>query len=728
MRPLVALGRGLAHRAGTAAIILLVAVIATATAAAGPVYYQAARQSILTDVVARQPFAGRGYEATESGPVGGTLTTLQETLVAELAHDLGAGAFGRDFAPPVSSIEGSAVNPGLSQAIAVVWRTGFCAHLVITGACPAAAGQVLVSKSAARIAGWHIGSTITANGWPQLTVTGLYQVRGMASDYWVLHAPDWFPLEQSAHNGNSAGLDALFTSEATMERAPAALQGTIQVDQALAIQHLRPAEVALLQAGLTALVNSQTLSNQQIVLQSAAPATFGSIEAQWRAFAVPVTVTTLTVLLLSWLLLYLIVTETVEARGPEIALAKLRGHGRRATLLFGLSEPTALLVAALPVGTVAGWAGARWLAILLLQPGTHVGLPRAAWAAAAATVAGGLAAVIMAAQRALRRGVVEQFRRPSRQAASRGWVLDSVLLTGAVAGLADLYTSGQLGSGHNGVLELLVPGLTGLAVAVIASRLLPLGCRALYGVTSRRGGLAPFLAFRHIARREGGIRTTIVLATAFSLTAFAFAAWSVSERNYGLVADTRVGAADVLTVAVPPGRDLGAIVAKADPAGHLATAVDTYIGLSGSTAGQYTVAVDPVRFARVASWPDRADARTVAALAGPLHPRAAPPILLSGDAMRVTVSVASMSAAGEQMYANVSTGVSPVTLGTLPTHGTVTLTGPLTGCPCVLQSLAMTAPTAQVSYGHSGVLVTARLTVTALDVHSGGRWRPAAQI
>lgn len=730
MRPLVSLGRGLAHRAGTAAIILAVAVIATATAAAGPVYYRAAQHSILADGVSGGPFLGRGYEATLTGPVADTLPTLHDNLTAELANDLGAAASQRVFAPAVDSIEAATGVQSQVEPFLIVWRTGFCAHLMITGHCPAAADQVVVSQSDARIAGWHVGSQINAVAWPTLTVTGVYKVpTNVTSDYWVLHAQDYFPLEQPQDVRHpSPNLDAIFTSQATMSAAPATLQGTSQVDQRLASNRLTISDVGPLAAGLTAFTTSVNLAGNQIVVQSSAPSTLAAVKAQWRAVAVPVTVTTTTVLVLSWLLLYLIVLEAVEARGTEIALAKLRGHGRRATLLFGLSEPTVLLLAALPAGTLAGWVGARYLATALLQPGTPVTLPWAAWAAGAATVAGGLAAVIMAAQRALRRGVVEQFRRPSRQSASRGWVLDSILLTGAVAGLAELYTSGQLGSGHNGVLELLVPGLTGLAVAVVASRLLPLGCRALYGVTSRRGSLAPFLALRHIARREGGIRTTIVLATAFSLTAFAFAAWSVAQRNYRLVAGTRVGAADVLTVSVPPGRDLGAIVAKADPSGRLAAAVDTYLGLNGSsgTAGQYTLAVDPARFASVASWPGPLPARNAAAFAARLHAPAAPPIVLTGDAMRVTVAVASMSAAGEQLYANVTTGSTPVSLGSLPAHGSATLTGPLTGCPCVLQSLALTSSTAHVHYGRSGVQVTGKLTVTAVDVHTHGRWRPAA--
>jgi putative ABC transport system permease protein len=726
MRQLVALGRGLTHRAGTAVIILAVAVIATATAAAGPVYYQAAQHSILADAVSGGPFLGRGYEATLAGPVDGTLPALQTGLAAEFDKDLGAAAYHGLFTPPVDSIEASTGVEGLLEPFNLVWRSGFCAHLVITGHCPAGADQVLVSQSDASADGWHPGSQISAVGWPALSVTGVYKAPSLTSDYWVLHVLDYFPLELPQDTRHpSANLDAVFTPQATMTSAPAALQGTTQVDQTLASGRLSISGVGPLAAGMTAVTTSIALGYRQIIVQSTTPATLAAVQAQWRAVAVPVTVTTATVLLLSWLLLYLIVVEAVEARGAEIALAKLRGHNRRSTLLFGLSEPTVLLLAALPAGTVAGWAGTRWLATALLLPGTPVTLPWAAWAGAAATVAGGLSAVIMAAQRVLRRGVVEQFRRPSRLAASRGWVLDSILLTGAVAGLAELYTSGQLGSEQHGVLELLVPGLTGLAVAVLASRLLPLGCRALYGLTSRRGDLAPFLALRHIARREGGIRTTIVLATAFSLTAFAFAAWSVGQRNYRLVAGTQTGAADVLTVAVPPGRHLGKIVARADPGGHLAAAVDTYISLDGSTAGQYTLAVDPERFARVADWPGALPAGSASAFAARLHPAAAPAIVLTGDAMRVTVKVTSMSEPGEQLYANVTTGATPVSLGSLPADGSTTLTGSLTGCPCVLQSLALTSPGLQ-SGRFSSSRLTGRLTITALDVHSGGRWQPAA--
>jgi len=706
---------------------LVVAVVAVAAAVAGPVYYQAALHSILAGDMSGVPFLGRGFEATTTGTMNGMLQSLQTAVTGELVRDLGISHEQRLFEPPVESIEGSYTDPTLEQTFLLVWRTDFCAHLVITGHCPTRPGQVIVSKSdTGPGTGWHIGSHIRGSGWPTLTITGFYQPPNATADYWVLRTSSYFPIEQPSAGRSAAGLDAAFTDLATISAMSAGQQGTSVIDEQLAISRIHAGDVQPLAAGMSAFANSVALTTQNIVPQTTAQTTLAAVQSGWRAVAVPVTLTTLTLLLLSWLLLFLIVTEAVEARGAEIALAKLRGHGRTGILLFGLSEPAVILLAALPVGLLVGWVAADELAKTLLLPNTPVGLPWTAWAAAAGAVAGGFAAVILAAQRALRRGVVQQFRRPSRLAGSRGWVVDSILLTGSAAGLAVVLSSRQIGSASHGVLELLVPGLLGLAVAVVAARLLPLICRALYGVTSRHGGLSGYLALRHIARREGGVRTTIVLATAFSLAAFAFAAWLVGQRNYQLVASARVGAPEVLTVDVPPGRTLSSIVAKADPSGRLATAVDTYIGVSGGTAGEYTIAVDPARFARIASWPRQLPQREVDALTSGLSPAAAAPIVLTGDAVRVTVDVSSMSVAGEQLYANVTTGASPLTLGALPRRGTVTLTGSLTGCPCVLQSLALTLPGGQLVYGGSAARVSGKLTIGALDVRQHGRWLPAA--
>src|SRR6185312_3612837 len=49
--------------------------------------------------------------------------------------------------------------------------------------------------------------------------------------------------------------------------------------------------------------------------------------ASWRAVEVPVVLISAQLLILAWLLLFLLVADAAEARGPEVALAKMRGRG-----------------------------------------------------------------------------------------------------------------------------------------------------------------------------------------------------------------------------------------------------------------------------------------------------------------------------------------------------------------------------------------------------------------
>src|ERR1700749_4354970 len=148
--------RGLAQRAGTTAIIFIVALVAVAAAAAGPIYYSAARASILRDTIATQPVTGRGYEVEETGALPQLLGQLPQTQKKQLDSALG-GLAGRDlFGPPVYSLQGSLSLPLYNTSVPLVWRTSVCAHLRIEGKCPAAAYQVAISRSTARLAGLDV--------------------------------------------------------------------------------------------------------------------------------------------------------------------------------------------------------------------------------------------------------------------------------------------------------------------------------------------------------------------------------------------------------------------------------------------------------------------------------------------------------------------------------------------------------------------------------------------
>ena len=293
-----------------------------------------------------------------------------------------------------------------------------------------------------------------------------------------------------------------------------------------------------------------------MLVSTAIPATLQAVQTSWRSVEIPVVLITAQLLVACLLLLFLSVTDAIDARGHEVSLAKLRGRGGWRTIVFGMSEPVLLLALALPAGVLAGWAATAALSRVLLRPGTAVVLPPLAWATAGLATAGGLLAVVLAARRTLRRPVLEEWRRSGRNPAGRGWVVDAVLATGAAAGLLDLAVSGQIRLGPAGVLGPARPRAAGagrrrhrLAAAAAG---LPGGLRP--DRHPRRPRPVPRPPPRgpppgrdpdhdragHRVRAEPRSRSR---------------AWAVGRSNQHLVAAAEVGAPAVLTVGVPAGRE-----------------------------------------------------------------------------------------------------------------------------------------------------------------------------
>ena len=729
--------RGLRYRAGANLLMLVVAIVASAAAAAAPTYYSASQRSILVDTVASAPVVGRGIGVLQAGGLAGSVDPLVAQTEAALSADVGPGVARRDFAPPIEALEGGGQYRPLGQGIPVVWRSGACAHLSFRGSCPAAPGQVLVSAPLAAAAGWRSGQHVILAGWRPFTITGIYAPPARPGDYWFDRASTYFAAQSAATAGAgmATAVDAMFTTRATVENdSPAAAQGATVVDVLMDLPRVRGGDEAALEAGVSRLAADPAFNEVNATVTSEIPATLSSVRTGWSTLAVPVVVITAQLLGLGWLLLFLLVGDAVESRGAEVALARLRGAGWWRVTRFAVSEPTAILLAALPIGAVAGWGAAAVLAGDLLRPGTPVGIPALGWAAAAGATLGGLAAVALASRRTLRRPVVEQWRRTGRRATDRGWVLDAVLLVAAAGGLLELFVSGQVGSAGHRVLSLLVPGLLGLAVAVAASRALPLVCRTLADLTRHRG-LAAFLALRQVARRPGGTRTTMLLTTAFALATFALSAWLVGQANYGRVADAQVGAPTVLTVSVPQGAQLPAVVDRVDPSGRTAAAVEVY-----GSGDQTTLAVQPARFARVASWAGSLPPARLAALAARLQPAEPAAVTLSGSQLRVTLTARSVGPRPGDLVVDVvtptSTGPAPVDLGTVPADGTAVLSASLPGCPCTVADVQLTLQAPGLG---GGPAESGTITLTGMDqltsagwlpvpgaVSDGSRWRPVA--
>lgn len=706
-------GRGLLARWGLTTLIFLVAVIAVAAAAAGPTYQDAARHSILADDLHAAPAVGTIVDIAGRGSLD-VLPKFGDAVDRTLQGLPARNLF-------QTQIRGQELNiasaPG--QTAVVAWRDDLCAHLRwVHGRCPSAAGEVVVSAAYAGKNHLAVGDDLPVLGTSQ--IVGVYQPIDPNDRYWA--ARGYFPeLGAIAVGLEPQRADAIFTDPASFAKA-ATLQGDNIVDLFLDLDAMTPDLVADVRATVSAL--SVAAVSFGSTASTSLPTVLDAAEASADTMQVPVFLVTAQLLVLVWLLLFLAVTDAAEARGADVALARLRGLTPTSTLAFGLGETMLLLLLALPIGLLVGWAAMMALAHLALRDSTPVVIGWPSVVAAVIAISGGVGAAVLGARRTLRRTVLEEWRRPG-VSVRRGWVLDVAILVATVAALAELYASGTISGVQTEPLALLVPGLLGLAVAVVLSRLLPWGCRAFFGVTRRRGGIGAFLAVRQLVRRPAGMRTFIVLSAALSLATFAISAFVVSRANISDVAVTRTGAAEVLTVQTPQGEDIGTIVSRLDPTGTQAMAVTDYVDTAN--AARQTLAVQSDRLAQIAFWRSDFSSSPLAELAASLHPPTSPPIRLEGDTLRVSLADVQLSRP-QLLTANLKlpTGVAetPLPVGTI-TSTTTTLTVALPACPCVLRSLSLsdTGASGPASETQGRASFQGHLTVTGLDEHAEGGWR-----
>ena len=232
---------------------------------------------------------------------------------------------------------------------------------MVSGSCALAKGAVIVSESLAALNNWRVGTTVTATEWGAFTVVGVYRVPATPGDYWTGALGDLFPTEFALQLASKVEppVDAMFTDRSTLEQAAGHPQAVISVAQFVDRAVLAPTDLSRLAATGATLSSSDVLIASQASVNTQLDATVASVRASWRTLRIAVLLVTAQTLLLVWLLLFLSVTDAVEARGRDCALAKLRGYPRWRLLVVALSESVTLLALAWPVGVGLAWAASR---------------------------------------------------------------------------------------------------------------------------------------------------------------------------------------------------------------------------------------------------------------------------------------------------------------------------------------------------------------------------------
>ncbi|GII32124.1 FtsX-like permease family protein [Planotetraspora mira] len=622
--------RGLWRRRWLSLIVLIIAVVPVVAGSLGPMYTDAARTTLIRETLDKAILDHRGWRVTSVSDDAGE-------LVKEITAPF--------LLPPIRGAELLSPNDKATKTYPLMWVEGQCDHVTtVVGRCPRAANEIMVSRAS----GFTVGDTVKLSllsdpgaekrRLTPLRVVGVYETDA-ADPLW--YGRSLFPQTAGVTEGNG---DPLLTAPET--------QGTVGVktggDRIDALVGAAWTSTAILYIDRNKITGDDVASLESLHARLRAlgrtgetTTVFGymdeTLEAVHRrvdSLSVPTTLVTVQLVALGWLLLFLTVRDLVAARAQEIALARLRGLSTLRIWAFGLSEPAFLLLAALPIGIAASWAVVSRMAATLLRDDLVVTVDGFTVLCGVAAVFGGLLATALAARQTVTQPVVEQWRRTPRSR-RRAWVVDAVVLAITAVGLAELL-AGDVITDATGqrASALIAPGLLAVALALIARRLLPLACRALFRLTRTHGDIGAFLAMRQISRGSATASTVIVLAAGLGLAVFAVAAWSVTSRNYQEVARVHNGAE---TVFVVPRSDVATLrKISADVPGTAPVIVTP-----GPPA---MLATDPARFASVALWrPSYAGNRPLNGMTAKLTPRtAAPRVLVGGDRIRAEVSTPKM--------------------------------------------------------------------------------------
>ncbi|MDG4764294.1 hypothetical protein O7632_09275 [Solwaraspora sp. WMMD406] len=617
-------------RAGQAVALLVLTALAVTATTAAPWYAAAATRTVAEAAVAD---AGPGQLAARAtgrieldgpdlprdqvvDPTTGDRAALDAAgadLLDQARHD-GSATIGFPDARASSAVWslGTLASGETGVSADLVHREQICTYVRVTGSCPRAPGDVLISARTAERLGVEVGDPITHQASRQatiaLTVTGTYQVADPHSPYWAfgLLSTGAGTDDADADNGDPA-----FATAGTLAAAPASM---------LSLDHHLVLPGAAFVDGVDVAGELRRPAGDgsgRWSVRTDAGVLVDQITRHRQLVNLGVGVAAGQLLLLSWFALFFAVRHTAEHRRRDLGLVKLRGGARWRVWLLTLGQSGLPMLVGALVGLATGLLCARLLAGAAPDPvrlATAAGL---AAAAAGTAIAGALIAAIAADLRNARAGVVDLLRHvPARHRGWRADVVDLIAVAVAVAGLYQAYTATTEPGEVSGVV-LLAPALLALAVALVVGRFVTPGAARAGAALLRQGRLPAALAALHLARRPGTARLVALLTVAVALFGTAISGWTESVDARAVRATHTVGTDQVLTVQARNRAHLIAAVRAADPSGRQAMAVVR----NSSGPAHHILAVDTARFAAVAAWHPRygpAAAEVAAALTAPV--------------------------------------------------------------------------------------------------------------
>ena len=630
--------RSARRRPAIAVGIVLIAATATSAAVLGALLTRSVQESALASALAQQP-AG-SLDVVVSAQLEPGVPFAFSAGAAENAVRAAAEGHRSVFGSPVTRAATAAAlstsgleRPGPTRLVAPIGE--LCAGLQLrAGTCATGTGTAVVPTGAARVGDRF---TVRPPGVRpvSLRVVGVYATTSPAAR---TLADD--PFDRAPDAG---ALKAFVTPRTLLDaKAAVAVWSRAPVD----IARLDLASVSAARERARAVQQAMLGTTTTLAFDSGLPAVLDDVTGQRQAATGLVVVVSAQAVVAALLSAIVLLQALGRARAPEWALGRLRGLGRRALLVSIFAEPVILLLLGVVLGVGIGTGVAALSVRHWLHAGTGVEPARAPVVLAVVACAVALfAAVVSATARSARAPLATLLRDGSDalRVSRAGVAVESLILTATVASVYQLAVGGTL-SGSSAGLALLAPALVAVTIGLLAVRLVTRAVRrSTTRAVSRPAGL---LVWRQLGRRPSSLQTNIVVAVAVAVAVFAGQLETLSVRNQHRLADARVGAASVLTVRVPAGKNVLDATRAADPSGHAAMAVEE---LASSDAGgtSRVIAVDTSRLGAVSAWRPGWAHVSAAQLAQRLNPKRLSPITLRGTQLRLVLGDVASASTGE---------------------------------------------------------------------------------
>ncbi len=637
----------LRSRGAQTVTVMVLAVLAVAAAVAAPWYVLAADNAALLNEVRSAPAQQRVFNASRNLTADADIQRGLADFAASVRDTLNVpGAVGYLGLYQMGRYQ----VPFVDVPTPLAYRDQVCAHVTLTGACPQAVGEGMVSGRSAALMRVRVGDTITLTpptGSVKLRVVGVYDWAMPSGDYWA--SPLFGPP-----SGGSDHADPVFVPAATFVKGGFDSPSGVD-DVVLPLDAFRRADL-----GARVVEAQYELAQHSVQVYQSAGQILDRTVREQQLINTGVLVGAAQLLVLCWFALYLAGRSTGADRRVDVAMLKLRGATFGRLLRLTATHTATPILAGLVPGVVLGYLAARWLAGPLTEPGRSTLAWELAAGAVVLAVCGAVVAVMVAEWRTLRAPIVDLLRRvPPRH---RGWRADVVSLCVvalAVAGTYQVRAEGGVDGSAPG-LALLAPGLIALALAVVLARVLTYLAGSVAAAALRAGRLRLALGALQVARRPGIDRLFILLAVSVAVLGSAAGAWYTSTQARGVRASVEIGADRQLTVRAADRTGLLNAVRTADPGGHEAMAV--VYNAARSSDSPPVLAVDTARLAHVASW-EPGYGPDAAALSALLRQQAPAPLTVTGDTVTLDATLVAPGAVYVQLeLTNARTGdtVQPV--------------------------------------------------------------------